>query len=87
MSIVRFNVSHGTKKVSPSLRQLLTYSQDNNNMIKRYFEAKRLRPQKNCATMLDLRGREIRVGKVPEGGVPIEVGHIARVTNQGYAAR
>jgi len=87
MSIVRFNVSHGTKKVSPPLRPLLTYSQDNNNMIKRYFEAKRLRPQKNCATMLDLRGREIRVGKVPEGGIPIEVGHIARVTNQGYAAR
>lgn len=54
-------------------------------MIKRYFEAKRLRPQKNCATMLDLRGREIRVGKVPEGGIPIEVGHIAMLTNRGYA--
>ena len=54
-------------------------------MIRRYFEAKRLRPQKNCATMLDLRGREIRVGKVPNGGVSIEVGHIARVTNQGFA--
>jgi pyruvate kinase len=48
------------------------------------MEAKRLRPQKNCATMLDLRGREIRVGKMPAGGLKVQLGHIARVTNQGF---
>jgi len=53
-------------------------------MIRRYFEAKRLRPQKNVATMLDLRGREIRVGKCPPEGVKVEVGHISRVTFVGY---
>jgi len=34
-------------------------------MIRRYFDAKRLRPFKTCALMLDLRGREIRVGRIP----------------------
>ena len=56
-------------------------------MIRRYFEAKRLRPQKNCASMLDLRGREIRVGKMASSkGLHVELGHISRVTNLGYAA-
>ena len=51
-------------------------------MIKRYLEAKRLRPQKTCATMIDLRGREIRVGKMLSAkGIFYEVGHIARITH------
>ena len=53
-------------------------------MIRRFFEAKRLRPQKNVATLLDLRGREIRVGKCPAEGVKVEIGHITRVTFVGY---
>lgn len=37
--------------------------------MKRFFEAKRLRPYKTCATMMDLRGRTIRTGRFaqPEG--------------------
>lgn len=31
-------------------------------MIKKYLEAKRLRPHKTCALMLDLRGRNVRIG-------------------------
>ena len=54
-------------------------------MIKRYLEAKRLRPQKTCATMIDLRGREIRVGKMPSPkGIFYEVGHIARITHKDF---
>ena len=53
-------------------------------MVRRFNEAKRLRPQKNCATLLDLRGREVRVGKVPGSGLKIDLGHIARVTNKGF---
>jgi len=69
MSLCRVNLSHGTKK-------------ENLNMIKRYLEAKRLRPQKTCATMIDLKGREIRVGKMPSAkGIFYEVGHIARITH------
>lgn len=56
-------------------------------MVRRFFEAKRLRPQKNCATLLDLRGREIRVGKVLAAGLKIELGHIARVTNKGFSGQ
>ena len=33
--------------------------QENEKLIKKYFEAKRLRPYKTCALMLDLRGRAI----------------------------
>lgn len=38
-------------------------------MIKKFNEAKRLRPYKTCALMLDIKGREIRSGKCknPEG--------------------
>ena len=50
-------------------------------MVRRYFEAKRLRPYKTCATMLDLRGRETRVGKMPKGGIFYDVGFTCRVTN------
>lgn len=54
-------------------------------MIKRYLEAKRLRPQKTCATMIDLKGREIRVGKMPSmKGIFYEVGHIVRITHTDY---
>ena len=55
MSLARFNVSHGSNK-------------DLNRLMKKWVEAKRLRPHKLCATMLDLRGREIRTGQV-EGNV------------------
>lgn len=37
--------------------------QENDILLKKYFEAKRLRPHKTCALMLDLRGRTVRIGK------------------------
>lgn len=56
MTIARINLSHGTKK-------------SNARLIKNYRQAKRLRPQKTCTSMLELRGREVRVGRTqnPEG--------------------
>lgn len=50
MAIARINLSHGTKK-------------SNARLIKNYKQAKRLRPQKTCTSMLELRGREVRVGR------------------------
>jgi len=41
MSLARFNMAHGTQK-------------QNAQLIKKYFEAKRLRPYKTCALMMDL---------------------------------
>ena len=34
--------------------------------MKKYFEAKRLRPYKTCALMMDLRGRSVRIGKLKD---------------------
>jgi|LakMenE01Jun11ns_1017448.scaffolds.fasta_scaffold8178796_1 pyruvate kinase len=38
-------------------------------LVKKFKEAKRLRPYKTCAMMLDIRGRQIKMGKCknPEG--------------------
>ena len=35
-------------------------------MLKKYQEAKRLRPYKTCALMMDMRGRSIRASHVAE---------------------
>jgi pyruvate kinase len=51
-------------------------------MIRRYFEAKKLRPQKIVSTMLDLRGRQIRVCHMPAQGVKLEQGKIIRLAFQ-----
>lgn len=48
MTMARINLSHG------SLKQ-------NTKLIKRFKDAKRLRPHKTCALMLETRGREVRV--------------------------
>ena len=47
MSMARINLSHGDMK-------------SNLKLINLYAEAKRLRPHKTCAIMLDIQGREIR---------------------------
>jgi len=49
MGIARFNMSHGDRKA-------------NNTMVRKYFQAKKLRPYKTCALMLDLRGRKGTIG-------------------------
>ena len=68
MGIARFNMSHGDAKT-------------NNVMIRRFNEAKKLRPYKTCALMLDLRGREIRQCQrtEPEEGIRFEMGETAKV--------
>lgn len=35
-------------------------------MLKKFHEAKRLRPYKTCALMMDVRGRTIRTSKITE---------------------
>lgn len=53
MSCARFNFSHGTDKT-------------NAKILRNYAEAKRLRPYKTCAMMIDVKGREIRIGKTKD---------------------
>jgi pyruvate kinase len=48
MTMARLNLSHGSMK-------------QNVKLINRYKEAKRLRPHKTCALMLETRGREVRI--------------------------
>ena len=45
-------------------------------MIRKFFEARKLRPYKTCAMVLDLRGREIRgcPRTSPAEGVYYEMG-------------
>ena len=54
MTMARLNISHGTMKSNLKLLNL-------------YAEAKRLRPHKTCAVMIDIKGREIRVSPYKEG--------------------
>lgn len=51
MTMARINLSHGTLKTN---MQLLT----------KFKQAKRLRPYMNCALMIELRGREIRLSHI-----------------------
>jgi hypothetical protein len=48
MTMARINLSHGTMK-------------SNQKLINKFKEAKRLRPHKTCALMLETRGREVRI--------------------------
>jgi pyruvate kinase len=55
--MARFNISHGNLK-------------QNLKLINKFKQAKRLRPHKTIGSMIEIRGREIRVGKVnDESGV------------------
>jgi pyruvate kinase len=53
MTMARLNISHGTMKSNLKLLNL-------------YLEAKRLRPHKTCALMVDIKGREIRISPYKE---------------------
>lgn len=73
MSLARFNFSHGTVKVS--IQNKLNWFQSNAKLLRTYAEAKRLRPYKTCALMLDLTGREIRSSATKEKeGIPVKFG-------------
>ena len=63
MTTARLNLSHGT------LKQKL-------KLISKFKQAKRLRPHKTCAMMLELRGREVRISHFsdPKGEVRIRSG-------------
>lgn len=56
-NLIRFNQSYGNVK-------------SNSKLFKMFFEAKKLRPHKNVAVMLELAGREMRISnfKQPDGG-------------------
>jgi len=53
MTTARINLSHGTSK-------------ENLKLINKFKQAKRLRPHKNCALMIEARGREIRMSHVDD---------------------
>lgn len=55
-------------------------------MIRKYFEAKKLRPYKTCAMVLDMRGREIRCCKTtePAEGVHFEMGETTFIKSNEF---
>ena len=63
MTMARLNLSHGSLK-------------DNLRLITNYRNARRLRPHKNCAFMVEIRGREIRMSHNLEKGKFIKAIHI-----------
>lgn len=52
--------------------------------MKKYFEAKRLRPYKTCALMMDLRGRSVRISKVKGGQLTYAQGDKIEIRTDGY---
>ena len=57
------------------------FVQDNARMIRKFFEARRLRPYKTCAMVLDVRGRSIRgcLRTEPDEGIYFEMGETTRI--------
>ena len=57
-------------------------------MIRKFFEARKLRPYKTCAMVLDMRGREIRCCKrtEPEEGIYFEMGETAFIRSDEVVA-
>jgi pyruvate kinase len=55
-------------------------------LIRKFFEARKLRPNSTCAMALDLRGREIRAcpRTLPEEGVRFEMGTTAMVRSDNF---
>jgi len=59
MTLARLNISHGSMKTNLKLLNL-------------YADAKRLRPHKTCAPMIDIKGRELRISPFKEGKLSCE---------------
>ena len=55
-------------------------------MIRKFFEARKLRPYKTCAMVLDLRGRAIRCCPTtePVEGVKFEMGETTRIRSDEF---
>jgi len=60
MTMARINLSHGSAK-------------ENIQLLNKYKQARRLRPYMNCALMIDIRGRAIRMSHNDEKGGVIRV--------------
>lgn len=60
MTTCRLNLSHGSLK-------------ENLKLISNYRQARRLRPHKNCAFLLELKGREIRISHSADKSKTIRV--------------
>ena len=77
MTMARFNLSHGTRK-------------QNDRMIRKFADARKLRPQRTVAMVLDLRGREIKLCERQEEnreegcGIYYEMGEVAHIKCDGY---
>ena len=53
--------------------------------MKKYLEAKRLRPHKTCALMLDLRGRTVRIGRfLGSEAIEYKQGETAEFRTDGF---
>mmetsp|Transcript_28583 Transcript_28583/g.20649 ORF Transcript_28583/g.20649 Transcript_28583/m.20649 type:complete len:132 (+) Transcript_28583:305-700(+) len=73
MTMARINMSHGTKKT-------------NARLINQYKMAKKLRPQKTCTSILELRGREVRVGTTQnEEGIDFKAGDSAYIRMDDFS--
>ena len=88
MTMARFNMAHGTNKVCKGTKNTLNdrYLLLNFFVIEQlkvdpqFFAARKLRPFKTCAMVLDMRGRTIRVlNTEPAEGVYFEMGLTARI--------
>lgn len=73
MTMARINLSHGTLK-------------ENLKLITNYRNARRLRPHKNCAFMVEIRGREIRMSHNVEKGnvIKVRTGSTAKMLGGEY---
>lgn len=57
------------------LAYCLSYFKSNARLLRKFVEAKRLRPHKTCALMMELRGRQIKTTEVEnENGVYLKSG-------------
>ena len=70
MTMARINLSHGTAK-------------ENIQLLNKYKQARRLRPYMNCALMIDIRGRAIRMSHNEEKGGIIRVRSGSQITMIG----
>ena len=55
-------------------------------MVRKFFEARKLRPFKTCALVLDVRGREIRTcpRTEPAEGIQFLMGETARIRSDEF---
>ena len=72
MTMARLNLSHGSMK-------------QNVKLINRYKEAKRLRPHKTCALMLETRGREVRISPFENASQRIRSGSTVSLLIDDFA--